>query len=263
MKNQKIKLVIFAGGYGSRLSEETYLKPKPMIEIGGQPILWHIMKIYSYFGINDFIICCGYKGESIKEYFYNYKVTKSDLFIDLISKERKVFNNYDEPWKIRVIDTGINTQTGGRLKKIKKYVKDDDFFCLTYGDGLANINIHKLIQFHKKHKKLATVSACFPHPRFGVIKLSKENRVTSFKEKPNNKNSYINGGYFVLSPKVIDYIKNDKTIWEAEPLEILSRNKNLMAFRHNDFWHPMDTLRDKIYLEKLWKSKKCPWKIWN
>jgi len=256
-----MKTVILAGGLGSRLSEETDLKPKPMVTIGGKPILWHIMKIYSTYGLNDFIICLGYKGYVIKEYFANYFVHNSDISIDLNINKTTILNSPKENWKVTLIDTGEDTITGGRLKRVKKYLNNEDF-CFTYGDGLGDINILKLIQFHKKQQKLATVTAVRPASRFGELNI-KENLVKKFKEKPISKNTFINGGFFVLSPSVIDYIKDDKTIWEREPLENLSKDNQLSAYKHNSFWHPMDTLRDKRYLEELWLSKKAPWKIWK
>ena len=256
-----MKAVILAGGLGTRISEETALKPKPMIEIGGKPILWHIMKIYSHYGVNEFIICCGYKGYMIKEYFANYFLHQSDVTIDLISNKMEIHKKRAEPWKITLIDTGEHTMTGGRIKKLKNYFNDEDF-CLTYGDGLANINIKQLINFHKKHGKLATITSVHPPGRFGAVEI-KNSQVTSFIEKPIGESGYINGGFFVLNSKVIDYIKGYDTIWEKEPLSNLSRDGELMAFEHKNFWQPMDTLREKNYLENLWNSNKAPWKTWN
>lgn len=257
-----MKAVILAGGLGTRLSEETNIKPKPMIEIGGMPILWHIMKIYSNFGINEFIICCGYKGYIIKEYFSNYSLHSSDVTIDLENRDIHFHKNRSESWKITLVDTGIESMTGGRIKRIGKYVQDDELFCLTYGDGLSNIDITSLINFHKKHGKLATLSAVVPPGRFGALDISENNEVTRFMEKPEGDSSQINGGFFVCSPKVIDYIENDMTIWEQEPLNNLAKENELMAFSHKGFWQPMDTLREKKLLQRLWDEKKAPWKVW-
>lgn len=254
-----MKAVILAGGKGTRITEETFLKPKPLIEIGEMPILWHIMKIYSAHGINDFVICCGYKGHLIKEFFSNYFIRRSDVTIDLKNNEIDVHQKYAEPWKITLIDTGLETMTGGRLKRIKKFVENDTF-CFTYGDGLSDINITKLTKFHKKNKKIATVTIVQPENRFGVLEV-KSGRVLRFKEKPVYE--WINGGFFVLEPKVFDYIKNDKTVWEREPLERLTNEKQLSAYKHTGFWQPMDTLRDKKYLEKLWQTNNAHWKIWK
>ena len=257
-----MKAVILAGGLGTRLSEETTLKPKPMVEIGGKPILWHIMKIYSFYGINDFIICCGYKGYLIKEYFANYFLHQCDVTFDMTSNEMKIHQKRAEPWKVTLIDTGDNTMTGGRIKRIKKFIKKDEDFCMTYGDGLADINIDKLIKFHKNHGKLATLSAVVPPGRFGAVEI-KEFQVTSFNEKPKGEGGLINGGFFVLNFKAIDYIKDDQIIWEKEPLINLSKDQQLMAFIHDKFWQPMDTLREKNYLDELWNSNNAPWKIWD
>ena len=258
-----MKAVILAGGLGTRISEETNVKPKPMIEIGGFPILWHIMKIYSHYGINDFVICCGYKGYLIKEYFSNYYLQTSDVTFDLTSNKATYHKSKTEPWKVTLVDTGVNTMTGGRISKIKKYLENDETFCLTYGDGLADINISDLIKFHKVNKRLATITASIAPMRFGALSLNKDNSVDKFVEKPKGDNSYINGGFFVLSEKVLDLIKDDNTVWEKEPLEHLSQNNQLSAFLHNGFWQPMDTLREKNYLEELWLSGKAPWKVWN
>ena len=254
-----MKTVILAGGLGSRLSEETDIKPKPMVEIGGKPIIWHIMKIYSHFGLNDFIICLGYKGHLIKEYFANYYMHNSDINVNLKTNTIEYQKSRSEKWNITLVDTGENTITGGRLKRIKNYLDNEDF-CFTYGDGLANINIKKLIQFHKKQKTLATVTAVQPQNRFGVLTINKKNIVSKFIEKPSSKNYIINGGFFVLSPKVLDYIPGDKTSWEKEPLEKLSKRSQLSAYMHKGFWQPMDTLRDKRYLEDLWNKNQAPWK---
>ena len=255
-----MKTVILAGGLGTRISEETSIKPKPMVEIGGKPILWHIMKYYSTFGLNDFIVCCGYKGYYIKEYFSNYFVHQSDISYNISKNKITVHREHLDDWNVTLIDTGEKTMTGGRLKRVKDYL--DDTFCFTYGDGLSDINIKDLIDFHKNNGKLATLSAVFPPGRFGALKLN-DNVVEKFVEKPRGDGAYINGGFFVLSKKVIDYIENDNTIWEQEPLNNLSKNGQLMAFKHDGFWQPMDTLRDKKYLNLLWKNNKAPWKKWK
>lgn len=257
-----ITAVILAGGLGTRISEETHLKPKPMIEIGGKPIIWHIMKIYSHHGINDFIICCGYKGYLIKEYFFNYQMHNSDLDIDMKNKEIKFLTSNTEQWSVKLVDTGLNTATGGRLKKIKPYLDPTNPFCFTYGDGLSNINIKKLIEFHKSHNKLATISSVFPPSRFGLI-THKDDNVISFSEKPTGDMNTINGGFFVLSPKVLNYIKDDNTSWESEPLKNLAKEGELKMYKHNGFWQCMDTLRDKVFLENLWNDSKPPWKVWS
>ena len=256
-----MKVVILAGGLGTRISEETVIKPKPMIEIGGKPILWHIMKIYSFHGINDFIICCGYKGYVIKEYFANYFLHQSDITFDMSKNEMKIHQERVEPWKVTLIDTGEQTMTGGRIKRIKEYLNNGEDFCLTYGDGLANIDITKLIAFHKNHDKLATLSAIYPPGRFGALDIT-ENQVTNFSEKPRGDGALINGGFFVLNSKALDYIQDDNTIWEQRPLKKLAKDGELMSFKHEDFWQPMDTLRDKHLLEELWESEKAPWKLW-
>ena len=257
-----MKAVILAGGLGTRISEETVIKPKPMIEIGGKPILWHIMKIYSFHGINDFIICCGYKGYVIKEYFANYFLHQSDITFDMSNNTMKIHQERVEPWKVTLIDTGEQTMTGGRIKRIKEYLNDGEDFCLTYGDGLANIDITKLIAFHKNHRRAATLSAIYPPGRFGALDII-ENQVISFYEKPRGDGALINGGFFVLSSKALDYIQGDNTIWEQGPLKKLATDGELMSFKHEDFWQPMDTLRDKHYLEELWESEKAPWKLWS
>ena len=256
-----MKCVILAGGLGTRISEETHLKPKPMVEIGGMPLLWHIMKTYSANNINDFIICCGFKGYVIKEYFANYFLHTSDITIDMKNNDLEVHQKHAEPWRVTMIDTGINTMTGGRLKKIQKYV-DDETFCFTYGDGLSDIDISKLLQFHKKNKTYATTTAVQPPGRYGDLEL-KNNKVTKFVEKPLGDGSWVNGGYFVLEPKVFDYIKGVNTVWEKEPLQNLARENQLSAFMHKGFWHAVDTLRDKNHLEELWNSKNVPWKVWK
>jgi len=258
-----MKAVILAGGLGSRISEETENKPKPMIEIGGKPILWHIMKIYSSYGINDFIICCGYKGYVIKEYFKNYFTHMSDVTFSLKENKVKVHNNSAEAWNVTLVDTGELTMTGGRLKKIYDFVKDEEAFCMTYGDGVGNINISDLISFHKKHRKKATLTATRPSARYGALKFGPNDIVTKFEEKPEGEGSWINGGFFVLHPSVISLIKEDTTSWEDEPLTKLSKDKELMAYKHHDFWMPMDTLREKVMLNKLWDSGKASWKTWG
>ncbi len=255
-----MKAVILAGGLGTRLSEETVVKPKPMIEIGGRPILWHIMKIYSAYGINDFVICLGYKGYIIKEYFANYFLHNSDVTFDLKNNSMKVHANKAESWSVTLVDTGEDSMTGGRLKRVRRFL-DDETFCFTYGDGVADINIAELLAFHKAHGKKATMSVVQPPGRFGAVLLD-DARVTSFSEKPRGDNTWINGGFFVLEPAVIDLIKNDDSIWERYPLETLAENDELQAFRHDGFWRPMDTLRDKTYLEGLWSASKAPWKVW-
>ena len=255
-----MKLVILAGGLGTRISEETGSKPKPMVEIGGMPILWHIMKYYSSFGVNEFIICCGYKGYVIKEYFANYFLHKSDVTFDMKSNKMTIHDNFAEPWKVSLIDTGADSQTGGRLKRVFDYVKDEESFFFTYGDGLCDVDIHKLSEFHKNHGKLATLTAVKPPGRYGALVIS-NNNINEFVEKPSGDGGYINGGFFVLSPKCIDYIDDDLTPWEAAPLTNLASDGQLMAFEHNGFWQAMDTLREKNYLENLWQNNKAPWKI--
>ncbi len=259
-----MKCVILAGGLGTRLSEETYIKPKPMVEIGGYPILWHLMKFYSSFSINDFIICLGYKGYMIKEYFCNYLHHTSDLTINLKNGLTKVHKSRSENWKVTLIDTGEYSMTGGRLLRVKHFLEKEKCFCLTYGDGLSNVNLNELIKFHKQRKKIATVTAVSPPGRFGALEIDKNLNVKEFKEKPKSGNSFINGGFFVLSPKIFDYCDNgDNTIFEENPLQNLALNGELCAFKHNGFWQPMDTLRDKNQLEKLWSEKNAPWKNWT
>ena len=257
-----MKAVILAGGLGTRLSEETDIKPKPMISIGQMPIVWHIMKIYSSHGINDFIICCGYKGYVIKEYFTNYFLHMSDITFSLKDNSMTVHQNNAEPWTVTLVDTGEETMTGGRLKRVRKYIDDDKDFCFTYGDGLSDINITKLIHFHKSHGKLATLAATIPPGRFGALKINDDSKVQYFQEKPDGDGSWVNGGYFVLNPKVIDRIDDDRTIWENDPLSSLAKDGELYAFKHHGFWQPMDTLREKILLNKLWNEGKAPWKVW-
>ena len=257
-----MKAVILAGGMGTRISEETNTIPKPMIQIGQKPILWHIMKLYSHYGINEFVICLGYKGYVIKEYFANYYRHMSDITFDLRDNSEEIHSNTAEPWRITLVETGLDSMTGGRIKQIGKYVKDEEAFCLTYGDGVANIDIGKSIAFHQSHGKLATITATQPMGRFGVLDMDNGGKVSGFIEKPKGDGAFINGGFFVLSPKVLDYIEGNATVWEKEPLEGLVKDNQLMAFEHTDFWHPMDTLRDKTFLESLWNSGKAPWKIW-
>lgn len=257
-----MKAVILAGGLGTRISEETVSRPKPMVEIGGKPMLWHIMKIYSAHGVNDFVICCGYKGYVIKEYFANYFLHSSDVTFDMASNQMRVHQKYGEPWKVTLIDTGEHTMTGGRLKRVRNYLDDGEDFCFTYGDGVSDVNITASIQFHRSQKTLATVTAVQPPGRFGSLAMD-ESRVTGFMEKPAGEGGWINGGYFVLSPKVIDLIADDTTVWEREPLESLAAQGQLAPFMHRGFWQPMDTLRDKMHLEDLWESGKAPWKTWK
>ena len=256
-----MKAVILAGGLGTRLSEETVLKPKPMIEIGGKPILWHIMKTYSHYGINDFIICCGYKGYVIKEYFANYFLHQSDVTFDMAENEMTVHEKRTEDWKVTLVDTGDFSMTGGRLRQVINYLNNEEDFCFTYGDGVADIDIDKLISFHKSHGKKATLSATYPPGRFGSLNIE-GNQVNKFEEKPRGDGAYINGGYFVLNPSVIERIAGNDTVWEQEPLKGLATDGELMSYRHDGFWQPMDTLRDKDYLEKLWEQNKAPWKVW-
>ena len=255
-----MKAVILAGGYGTRISEETQTKPKPLVEIGGRPILWHIMKTYSHYGINDFIICCGYKGYKIKEYFTNYFLHNSDITVDLKNNHVNIHQNPSEPWKVTLVDTGLDTMTGGRLKKVEKYVGNETF-CFTYGDGVSDVNISEVIKFHQKNKKSATVTSVQPPGRFGNLELN-DNLVSKFIEKPQGDGGWINGGFFVLEHDVFDYINDDITIWEKDSLEKLAQNNQLIAFKHNGFWQPLDTLRDKNNLEKLWISNKASWKVW-
>ena len=256
-----MKLVILAGGIGTRISEESHLKPKPMIHVGGKPILWHIMKIYSCYGVNEFIICCGYKGEQIKRYFADYYLNNSDIEFDLQNNSFRTIKKTKENWKVTTIDTGQKSMTGGRLARIKKHLKQNEPFFMTYGDGLGSVDIKKLLSLHKKNKKLATMTIVKPPGRFGMVKIKKD-LVTSFVEKPSGDGSWINGGFFVLEKKALDLVNKDKDIWERKPLETLARKNQLSAFRHNGFWKAMDTLRDKIILDELWNKKKAPWKVW-
>ncbi|QDI88777.1 glucose-1-phosphate cytidylyltransferase [Candidatus Nitrosopumilus sp. SW] len=255
-----MKVVILAGGLGTRISEETHLKPKPMIEIGGKPILWHIMKMYSSYGLNDFVICCGYKGYMVKEYFANYFLHTSDVTFDMKNNKMEVHRKSAEPWLVTLVDTGLETMTGGRLKRVKDFVNNETF-CFTYGDGVSDIDLSKLIDFHNNSKTSATVTAVQPPGRFGTLDIS-GNKITNFKEKPAGDGNWINGGFFVLEPKIFDYIDDDLTIWERQPLEKLAEEGQLSAYRHNTFWQPLDTLRDKTHLENLWNSGKAPWKNW-
>ena len=256
-----MKAVILAGGLGTRISEETTVRPKPMVEIGGKPILWHIMKLYSHYGIQEFVVCCGYKGYIIKEYFANYFLHMSDVTFDMSRNSMEVHHRNAEPWKVTLVDTGDQTMTGGRLKRVAPYIENDELFCLTYGDGLSDVNIGELISFHRATGVMATLTAIYPPGRFGALELS-GNKVRRFAEKPQGDGSMINGGFFVLSPKVLSYINGDQTIWEQEPMERLAADGQLAAFKHAGFWQPMDTLRDKQRLEELWEGGNPPWRVW-
>ena len=257
-----MKAVILAGGLGTRLSEETSIRPKPMVEIGGKPILWHILKMYSHHEVNDFVICCGYKGYVIKEYFANYFLHMSDVTFDMHNNKMEVHHKRAEPWKVTLVDTGDESMTGGRLRRVADYVRNEEIFCLTYGDGLSNVDIKATIQFHKSHGKAATLTATYPPARFGALDIQ-EKQIKQFTEKPKGDGSKINGGFFVLKPQVLNYLEDDQTIWEREPLQRLAENGELMAYEHDGFWQPMDTLRDKQLLEELWSSGNAPWKIWD
>ncbi|MBC54479.1 MAG: glucose-1-phosphate cytidylyltransferase [Gammaproteobacteria bacterium] len=257
-----MKAVILAGGLGTRLSEETSTRPKPMVDIGGKPILWHIMKMYSSHGINDFVICCGYKGYVIKEYFANYFLHMSDVTFNMRDNSMEVHNKRAEPWNVTLVDTGEHSMTGGRLRRVAEYVKDEESFCFTYGDGVGDIDIAGSIRFHKEHGKAATLTATYPPGRFGALDIQHK-QVMNFKEKPKGDGAMINGGFFVLTPKVLDYLTDDSTIWEQEPLRGLAEEGELMAYEHQGFWQPMDTLRDKNLLEELWEAGKAPWKTWE
>jgi glucose-1-phosphate cytidylyltransferase len=257
-----MKVVILAGGFGTRISEESHVKPKPMIEIGGKPILWHIMKIYSHYGYHDFIICLGYKGYIIKEYFSNYFLHASNVTFDMKQNTMEIHERYAEPWKVTLIDTGTETMTGGRIKRVARYIGDETFM-LTYGDGVSNVNITDLVRYHKSNGKTATVTATQPSGRFGSLSIKAGELVDSFQEKPAGDGSWINGGFFVLEPKVLSTISGDATLFEREPLESLARSGQLVAYKHSGFWQPMDTLRDKNHLEELWDSGKAPWKVWE
>ncbi len=257
-----MKAVILAGGLGTRLSEETATRPKPMVEVGGKPILWHILKMYAQHGVNDFVICCGYKGYVIKEYFANYFLHMSDVTFDMRSNRMEVHHKRAEPWNVTLVDTGDNSMTGGRLLRVAKYVQDEEAFCFTYGDGVGDIDIGATIDFHRSHGKAATLTATYPPGRFGALEIQ-DQRVVSFKEKPRGDGALINGGFFVLSPKVLGHLKGDGDIWEQEPLARLAADGELMAYQHEGFWQPMDTLRDKLLLEELWAANKAPWKTWE
>ena len=257
-----MKAVILAGGLGTRLSEETVSKPKPMVEIGGKPILWHIMKTYSYYGINDFIICCGYKGYVIKEYFANYFLHQSDVTFNMEENKMTVHKERAEPWTVTLVDTGDHSMTGGRLKRVASYLKGEESFCFTYGDGVANVDINALINFHKSHGKQATLTSTYPPGRFGALNIT-DNKINNFEEKPRGDGALINGGFFVLSPKVLERISGDDCTWEQEPLKNLAIDGELMSFKHEGFWQPMDTLRDKVYLQGLWDKNQAPWKVWK
>lgn len=256
-----MKVVILAGGLGTRISEETSVRPKPMVEIGGKPILWHIMKLYSAHGLNDFIICLGYKGYMIKEYFANYYLHMADVTFDMQSNKMEVHANSAEPWRVTLVDTGEQTMTGGRLRRVAPYLGDEDF-CFTYGDGVADIDVSKLVEFHRSQKTLATVTAVQPPGRFGALDLQ-ENKIRSFQEKPQGDGGWISGGFFVLSPRVIDYLDRDETVWERAPMQRLASEGQMSAYLHRGFWQPMDTLRDKTLLEDLWNSGRAPWKAWD
>jgi glucose-1-phosphate cytidylyltransferase len=257
-----MKAVILAGGLGTRISEESAARPKPMIEVGGKPILWHIMKIYSHYGINDFIVCCGYKGYVIKEYFANYFLHTSDVTFDMQKNSMEVHQRFAEPWRVTLVDTGEDTMTGGRLKRVAEYIKDEEAFCFTYGDGVSDINIQSLIDFHRQQAVKATLTAVYPPGRFGALDIA-DHKVTTFKEKPKGDGGMINGGFFVLAPSVLGLLKDDSTVWEREPLESLANSRQMSAYEHRGFWQPMDTLRDKNYLEDLWSTGKAPWKKWT
>ncbi|KGF81364.1 glucose-1-phosphate cytidylyltransferase [Massilia sp. JS1662] len=257
-----MKAVILAGGLGTRLSEETSTRPKPMVEIGGKPILWHILKMYSQHGVNDFVICCGYKGYVIKEYFANYFLHMSDVTFDMRSNRMEVHQKRAEPWNVTLVDTGDESMTGGRLLRVAEYVRNDEAFCFTYGDGVSDVDISAAIEFHKNHGKAATLTATFPPGRFGALDIQ-GHQIKRFMEKPKGDGAMINGGFFVLSPRVLDYLENDTTVWEQQPLQRLAADDELMAFEHSGFWQPMDTLRDKTYLEELWASGQAPWKTWK
>ncbi len=257
-----MKAVILAGGLGTRLSEETLLKPKPMVEIGGKPILWHILKTYSHHGVNDFIICLGYKGYLIKEYFTNYLLHNSDLTIDLTANRIDILERYAEPWRVTLVDTGEHTQTGGRLGRVRRFLQDQESFCFTYGDGVGNIDITALLRFHQAHGKAATVTAVTPPGRFGALRLDGE-QVIEFTEKPSGDNGLINGGYFVLNRSTLELLGDDDLAWEAGPIATLVQQRELVAYRHTGFWHPMDTLRDRNFLEQLWASGTAPWQVWS
>jgi glucose-1-phosphate cytidylyltransferase len=257
-----MKAVVLAGGLGTRLSEETALRPKPMVEIGGKPVLWHILKMYSHHGINDFVICCGYKGYMIKEYFANYFLHTSDVTFDMAQNKMEVHSKRAEPWKVTLVDTGDSSMTGGRLLRVADHVRGDEAFCLTYGDGVSDIDISASIAYHRKHGKAATLTATYPPGRFGALDIQ-DGQVRSFTEKPRGDGALVNAGFFVLSPSVLDHLVDDATVWEREPLQRLAEDGQLMPFQHDGFFQPMDTLRDRVYLEDLWNSGKAPWKQWS
>ena len=257
-----MKAVILAGGLGTRLSEETATRPKPMVEIGGKPILWHILKMYSHHGVNDFVICCGYKGYVIKEYFANYFLHMSDVTFDMRSNRMEVHHKRAEPWNVTLVDTGDDSMTGGRLRRVADYVRNEEAFCFTYGDGVSDVDIGAAIDFHKTHGKAATLTATYPPGRFGALDIQ-GHQIKQFMEKPKGDGAMINGGFFVLSPRVLDYLEDDATVWEQQPLQRLAADGELMAYEHHGFWQPMDTLRDKTYLEELWAAGKAPWKTWK
>ena len=262
MEGENMKAIILAGGLGTRISEETHLRPKPMIEIGGKPILWHIMKIYSSYGVNRFIICCGYKGYLIKEFFANYLMHTSDVTINIKTNEIKIHRKYAEPWEVTLVDTGENTQTAGRLKRVSEYIEEKESLCFTYGDGLSDVNIKELIAFHNSHGKKATVTAVMPPGKYGALKIE-DTKIKSFTEKPIGDGGYINGGFFVISPNCLKLIKGDESSWENDVLPILVSQQELIGYKHKGFWQPMDTLRDKNLLEEMWTNKKAPWKVWK
>lgn len=258
-----MKVVILAGGFGTRISEESYLKPKPMIEIGGKPVLWHIMKLYSHYGYNEFIICCGYKQNVIKEWFADYYLYNSDVTFDFSDNNKmEIHNNVSEPWKVTLVDTGLNTMTGGRIKRIKEFITEDKFF-MTYGDGVSDVNIDKLLQFHENHGKIATLTAVGVNQRFGILQMNQQNDIISFREKSLDDGDHINGGYMVLNTQIFEYIKDDTTVFEKEPLEQLANEGELKAFNHNGFWQCMDTKREMERLEEMWEKNQAPWKVWN
>jgi glucose-1-phosphate cytidylyltransferase len=258
-----MKAVILAGGLGSRLSEETSLRPKPMVEIGGKPILWHIMEIYSSFGVNDFIVCLGYKGNMIKEFFANYFLYSTDVTFDLAKNSTQYHKSDSEPWRVTLVDTGSDTMTGGRLRRVLPYVENEEMFCFTYGDGVADVNVTALIEFHRRHGKLASLTAAQPTGRFGALKIGEDGTVVSFTEKPQGDGRWVNGGFFVLSPRIGDYLKDDATVLEREPLETIAREGQVAAYKHSGFWQAMDTVHDKAVLEGLWSGGSAPWKVWQ
>lgn len=258
-----MKAVILAGGYGTRISEESSIRPKPMVEIGGKPILWHIMKIYSAYDINDFVICCGYKGNVIKDYFASYFLYMSDVTFNIKENKMHVHQNGAEPWQVTLVDTGLSTMTGGRVKRVKDYIGDETF-CLTYGDGVSNVNITELIEFHKQQQAVTTITAVQPPGRFGTFNLNKgQTHINHFREKPQGDGAWISGGFFIVEPQALDYVAGDSTVWEQEPLQNMAKDGLLAAYRHDGFWHPMDTLRDKMVLEQMWESGNPPWKVWT